>query len=178
MGKQVGFYMTLADERAFLENVRQEHGPLTAILSPSKERLEVVEALSVAGNVHKDIVICLATTLNDIIVKHYPAQGWYCVDVMNSEVIQFGRCAMKQGWLAPGRLWFDERTMTGRKSEEFCAWANRLIAWFRRSYQRTDERNCFVGPQAAGLSARGLLKLGPPMEGIPLEEAKRILGIE
>jgi hypothetical protein len=120
------------------------------------------------------------------LVSHFvETQGESYIDVMNSEVIQFSRCEMKHScygtmpdWLASGRLWFDERTMTGRKSEEFCAWANKLFAWFRRHYRRTEDRSDFVGPEAAELSARGLLKLGPSKEGIPRDVAKKILGLE
>jgi hypothetical protein len=148
------------------------------LVNVSKSSREAVGDLPPVDTVTGSLSIVRARDVADIVVSYIPQQEDYCVNMLESQVIQFRRCRPKPDWLASGRLWFDERTMTGRKSEEFCTWANKLFGWFRRHYRRTEDRSDFVGPEAAELSARGVLKLGPPKEGIPRDVAKKILGLE
>jgi hypothetical protein len=67
--------------------------------------------------------------------------------------------------------------MDGRKSDAFVKWANSLLKWVRRRYER-DAKGNYVAPNALELSKAGKLQLGPSDEPeLSLEERKRILGL-
>jgi hypothetical protein len=79
--------------------------------------------------------------------------------------------------LSGGRLWFAEQTIYVKKSDAFIKWANSLLKWIRRNYER-DARGVYVAPNALELSKAGKLQLGPSDEPeLSLEERKRILGL-
>jgi len=68
--------------------------------------------------------------------------------------------------------------MEGRKSDAFIKWANSLLKWVRRKYER-DAKGNYVASNALELSNAGKLQLGPSDEPeLSLEERKRILGIQ
>jgi hypothetical protein len=195
MGKQVQFYMTHEDEKNFLASisdlapVRLDYQTFT---EPSHMELEsFVPVGHCGGNFHpnyfRNAHLCLvnATLGTPPKVDSYPQHSYRSIDLAESEVVEFTRCKLAKGqykpsriWLSSGRLWFAEQTMHGRKSDAFIKWANSLLKWVRRHYER-DARGNYVAPNALELSKAGKLQLGPSMEPeLSLEERKRILGLQ
>jgi hypothetical protein len=180
MGKQITFFMTSEDEKDFLEAVRR-FGPVKVIHNTFADESQMeVQSLQPVGSTPNDANLSLANPTISASVKHkfYPSQSNFCVDVAESEVVQFNRCKPVNSWLANGRLWFDEKTTNGKKSAVFLKWATSLSKWVQKNYHK-DAMGHFIAPHALELSKTGRLRLGPPTEpSISLEERKRILGRE
>jgi hypothetical protein len=179
--------MTHEDEKNFLASI-SDLAPVRLVyksfVHPSA--MELGPFAPVGG--HEDGAdLCLVnTTLGTVPkVNSYPQHSYRFVDPAESEVVEFLRCKLAKGqykpsriWLSAGRLWFTEQTMDGRKSDAFIKWANSLLKWVRRHYER-DAGGNYVAPNALELSKAGKLQLGPSDEPeLSLEERKRILGIQ
>ena len=180
MGKQIRFFMTHGDEKEFLASVR-ELGPLSVIFNTftDESAMEVQSLQPVGISVYDDNLSLVNPTVGAIKYEFYPSQTYYCVDLTESEVVQFNRCKSVDSWLANGRLWFEEKTSQGRKSAAFSKWANSLLRWVRRHYEKDGSGLYYVAPQALELLKAGKLQLGPPSEPpLSLEERKRILGVQ
>lgn len=192
MGKQVQFYMTHGDEENFLASI-SDLAPVQLVYQtftePSHMELESFEPVdSREGNARgrPEAHLCLVnTTLRTPPKVDSNLQHSYCsIDPAQSEVVEFSRCGPAKGrykpsktWLSGGRLWFAEQDMGVRKSDAFIKWANSLLKWVRRNYER-DARGIYVAPNALELSKAGKLQLGPSDEPeLSLEERKRILGL-
>lgn len=187
MGKQVQFYMTHEDEKNFLASI-SDLAPVRLVRQSSTEPLHLeLESFEPIGSHEDDAHLCLVNaTLGTVPkVNSYPQHPHRFVDRNESEVVEFLRCKMEKGqykpsltWLSNGRLWFTEQTMDGRKSDAFIKWANSLLKWIRKKYER-DARGNYAAPNALELSKAGKLQLGPSDEPeLSLEERKRILGIQ
>lgn len=177
MGKQVQFYMTHEDEKNFLASI-SDLAPVRLIYKTFTVPLHM-ELQSFApvghcgGNFHPNYFqnahLCLvnATLGTPPKVNSYPQHSYRFVDPAESEVVEFLRCKLAKGhykpsqtWLSSGRLWFAEQDMGVRKSDAFVKWANSLLKWVRRTYER-DARGIYVAPNALELSKAGKLQLGP-----------------
>jgi hypothetical protein len=193
MDKQVGFYMTHEDEKNFLASI-SDLAPVRLVrqtfTDPSHLELESFEPVgSRDGNARLclEAHLCLVNTTLGAVpkVNSYPQHSYRFVDVAESEVVEFTRCELAKGrykpsqtWLSNGRLWFAEQHMLVRKSDAFVKWANSLLKWVRRNYEK-DARGNYVAPKALELSKAGKLQLGPSDEPeLSLEERKRILGLQ
>jgi hypothetical protein len=195
MGKQVQFYMTHDDEKSFLASI-SDLAPVRLIYmtftEPSHMELQSFAPVGHSGgnfhpNYFQNAHLCLvnATLGTPPKVNSSPQHSYRSVDLAESEVVEFTRCQLSQGqhkpshtWLSSGRLWFAEQTMDGRKSDAFIKWANSLLKWVRRNYER-DPKGNYVAPNALELSKAGKLQLGPSDEPeLSLEERKRILGLQ
>lgn len=189
MGKQVQFYMTHEDEKNFLASisdlapVRLVYKTFTEPLHLELESFEPVGSREGKAQAHLCLVNATLGTVPK--VNSYPQHSYRFVDPSESEVVEFLRCELAKGqykpsqtWLSNGRLWFTEQTMDGRKSDAFIKWANSLLKWVRRNYER-DAKGNYVAPNALELSKAGKLQLGPSDEPeLSLEERKRILGLK
>jgi hypothetical protein len=195
MGKQVQFYMTYEDEKNFLASI-SDLAPVRLIYQTFTEsspmELESFPPVGHSGgnfhpNFFQNAHLCLVNALlkSPPKVNSYPKHSYRFVDIAESEVVEFARCGPAKGqykpsqtWLSNGRLWFTEQTMDGRKSDGLIKWANSLLKWVRRNYER-DAKGNYVAPNALELSKAGKLQLGPSDEPeLSLEERKRILGLQ
>jgi hypothetical protein len=193
MGKQVQFYMTHEDEQNFLASIN-DLAPVRLVYKvfqdPSHMELESFEAVgSREGNASgwPEAHLCLinATLGTPPKVDSNPQHSYCSIDPSESEVVEFTRCGPAKGrykpsktWLGGGRLWFAEQDIGVRKSDAFIKWANSLLKWVRRNYER-DARGIYIAPKALELSKAGKLQLGPSDEPeLSLEERKRILGLQ
>jgi len=179
--------MTYEDEKNFLASI-SDLAPVRLVrqsfIPPS---LMDLESLAPVGSREGDADLCLVNTTlaTPPKVNSYPQQPRHYIDRHESEVVDFDRCKLAKGqykpsqtWLSSGRLWFAEQDMHVRKSDAFVKWANSLLKWVRRNYER-DARGIYVAPNALELSEAGKLLLGPSDEPeLSLEERKRILGIQ
>jgi|SRR5882724_543010 len=180
MGKQVQFYMTHEDEKNFLASI-SDLAPVRLVHLSFVDPLPMeLESFGPVVNPLVDRDLCLVNTTlgTPLKVNSYPQQPRRYVDQLESEVVEFHRCAPAKAWITNGRLWFAEQTMQVRKSDAFIRWANSLLKWVRRHNER-DARGNYVAPNALELSKAGKLQLGASMEPeLSLEERKRILGLK
>jgi hypothetical protein len=186
MGKQVQFYMTHEDEKNFLASI-SDLAPVRLIYKTftEPEHMEL-KSFEPVGNREGKARSCLeahlclvnATLGTPPKINSSPQHSYRSVDLAESEVVEFTRCEPFKARLMDGRLWFAEQTIHVRKSDAFIKWANSLLKWVRRNYER-DPRGYYVAPNALELSKAGKLQLGPSAEPeLSLEERKRILGLQ
>lgn len=112
--------------------------------------VRLAQAFNLTGEEREQFLINAAGTRKKDRLVGYPQQSSH-VDLLESEVVQFHRCEPSKTWLTNGRLWFDEQTSHGRKSDAFVKWANSLLKWVRRNYEK-DARGFYVAPNALELS--------------------------
>lgn len=180
MGKQINFFMTVEDERAFVEALKAQ-SPCVLIRNTSKHaQLSQVEGLAPLTDDPSlvDVSLVRLEDVSEVRTELIAAQQVYAVDVLNSPVVQWSRCRMMTGWLASGRLWFEESANDGKKKEAFRRWAKSVVSWPTRNYEPLNGRPYLVGPSAAKKAATGELQLGPPTRGMSSEEMRRVLGLE
>lgn len=179
MGKQVTFFMTHEDEKEFLEAVRQ-FGSIRLMrnfvsIESEKEILSLPVDVTTSD---ANLSLVNGAVGSEPRYEFFPSSRNHCIDLAESDVVQFSRCKMVNTWLLDGRLWFDEKSSRGKKSAAFLKWANSLLKWVQSNYYK-DVAGNFVGPDALKLSEASMLQLGPPITpSISLEERKRILGLQ
>lgn len=180
MGKQVNFFMTFEDECAFIGWVKAKTDCILIREVAKNGQVSRIESLVPVADEPslESALLVRVVDLEDVQMELIPTLKIYSVDALNSPVIQWTRPMMMSNWLASGRLWFEERSNQGKKSEGFRRWANSLLRWLRRNYVPLDDRPYLVGPMAERMAAAGKLKLGPPMEGIDHDVAQKILGLK
>lgn len=185
MGKQVRFYMTHEDEKNFLASI-SDLAPVRLVyqMFADPAHMELASFAPIRSRKENaplclEVHLCLVNTTlgTPPKVNSYPQQPSQ-VDKLESEVVEFHRCEPFKTRLMDGRLWFAEQDMHVRKSDAFVKWANSLLKWVRRNYER-DARGIYVAPNALELSKAGKLQLGPSLEPeLSLAERKRILGLQ
>jgi len=173
--------MTYEDEKNFLAAI-QGLAPVKLIYNTFTDEANMeVTTLQPVGSARCDTHLSLVNPRIQAPIKHqfFPSQSYHCVDLLESDVVEFSRSAPFKTWLNDGRLWFDEKSSQGKKSAEFLKWANSLLRWVRSHYEKDASGFYYVAPQALELSKAGKLQLGPSAEpSLSLEERKRILGIQ
>jgi len=186
MGKQVQFYMTYEDEKNFLASI-SDLAPVRLLYKtfkdPSCMELEFPEPLgNREGNDRRrpEAHLCLfnRTLRTPPKVNSSSQHSFRAIDLAESEVVEFQRCEPCKTELMDGRLWFAEQTIQVKKSDAFVKWANSLLKWVRRNYDR-DARGYYVAPNALELSKASKLQLGSSVEPeLSMEERKRVLGLQ
>jgi hypothetical protein len=167
MGKQLRFYMADSDEMDFIEYLRTTGD--TAILPQTSKQLvyedEFARFSDFAGrDLGEGIHLWNRTISPPPSVKHFPQQGYYCLDFMSSEVINVIRSKMSGNRLSMGRLHIEDKFLTADrrlelKSPEFEEWFIDLCRWIKqRSVQTIDGAR--VLPGASALISKGTLVTG------------------
>jgi hypothetical protein len=166
MGKQVRFYMTYEDEKEFLQALRLK-APVRLICQVFKDEsaMEMPEILPVKKDMSAFMALVNSNCSTRFNYRCVPEHKNYFFDQQNSEAIEFSRSEPRDdNRITDGRLWFQEtwyenRESEGRKSEEFCKWANSVLRWIRSHYHKREDWD-YVGPHAFKLWQEGKLKLG------------------
>ena len=162
VGKQVNFYMTADDEQKFVEFVRSDrHVAVFKSVLPTMEVTDLVELPRRGEPFWFSLCFWDKDHCPSPSSTYIKQQGHYCINEIESEVIQFHRCGLDEGRLVRGRIWAE---MTGwrredpatiiNKSEAFSAWYERLANWIKRHSTRND-RGEFVLPGAARFAEQG-----------------------
>ncbi len=163
MGRQVNFYMTHEDEQEFLGFVRST-GTI-AVFMTTQDSAELLELNELpAEDVEGAYFLCFWN--KDISphpkLKFITEQNHYCVDKMESEVVEFLRCVTIDQRLNPGRIWTEitywdlneDPPVMIRKPPAFEKWYNKLAAWLRKHGTRS-ESGYFIMPEASHFVHRG-----------------------
>lgn len=172
--------MTYEDEKNFLEAIRQFGAVMLLRNTFSMESEKGIQSLEPVGTTINEANLSVVNVAigSEIKIEFFSLSRSHCIDLAESEVVQFNRCTAIETWLVNGRLWFDEKSIQGKKSTGFLKWANSILKWIRSNYEQ-DATGNFIGPHASELSRAGKLQLGPPIKApISLAERKKILGLQ
>jgi hypothetical protein len=154
MGKQVLFYMAKSDEDAFIDYARTT-GDVAIVPQTSKVELQEelqhfsdAEGRSLGESCH----LWNRSISPRPVVKHYPQQGYYWLDFMQSEVVNVMRSKMTEHGLSMGRLHVEDKVRDANgamrsKNAEFEAWISNLFRWVKQNSVRTIDGACVL-PEA------------------------------
>lgn len=166
MGRQIALRAIGEDEEHLLAFVSSVGGRVLADISAQDaprlldDRLRMMEGRFWLAR-HADLSSVSMLPLVD--------RGWH-VDQARSPVIEFDRTGVvNEHALAIGRLYFEtgyweERTWRPR-SREFSAWADRIFAWVRKRFRRSEDGSAYEGPAASAWReavAAGEVRVVPP----------------
>ena len=163
MGKQVNFYMTQEDEAEFLEFMRSERDVCLIPDTLPTESIACMSYLPKRGETLFWFKVSLWDRNHSPPPKrrHVQEQGYWVVDELNSEVIEFSRSILSEGRLVRGRIWAEmtewqqtEPPSLVRKSKTFEKWFDKLARWIRQHATR-DENGDYVFPGAAQYESDG-----------------------
>jgi hypothetical protein len=162
MGKQIGFYMTNADEQSFIAALQAEADVVVALNHFPTPEPQVLDGLPPAGSeVGQNTNLSIYNRAIDpkLVVYEVVARGEFALDLTRSEVIQFNRCLVaSDGKLEPGRLWYDHETMRCKpKRRLFLAWAQSVFRFIKKNYHYYESNNRYFGSDAWGQFEEGHL---------------------
>jgi hypothetical protein len=168
MGKQVRFYMTRADEDAFIAALQGEADVVVTLNYPPTVELVALSPLPLAGPRIGDRNTFMAIYNRDIdpklVVREFSTRKGAALDVTRSEVIQFNRCfvASYDGKLHRGRVWYDHETMQCKpKRKVFLVWAQSVLRYIKKNYRYSTDRRAYIGPDAWAQFEAGQVALAP-----------------
>jgi hypothetical protein len=81
---------------------------------------------------------------------------FYSLDFMNSPVIEFSRCILKNGILMEGRIWAEMQILTEvdgiiSKSQHFISWYEQIAKWIKKNFKKEKDKwsgNVYIGFEA------------------------------
>ncbi len=166
MGKQIGFYMTHADEQSFIAALRTEADVVVALNHFSRQEPQVLYPLPRAGTVvahDSNLSIYNRAIHPKLVVYKVVSRGEFSLDLTRSEVVQFNRSVTRaDGKLEPGRLWHDHETMRCKpKRKAFLAWAQSVFGFIKKNYHYHKSNRRYFGPYAWTQFEKGQLTLAP-----------------
>jgi hypothetical protein len=155
MGKQIQFYMSEADEDAFISYLRTT-GDVVIVPQTSSGKLteEFRSFRELAGREFGESCHLWNRSISSVpVLKHYPDKGYYWLDFMQSEVVNVMRSKMTDNGLSMGRLHIEDKarnrdgSMTS-KSDAFQTWFSTLCRWIEgRSQRRVDGAHVLAGAE-------------------------------
>ncbi len=163
MGRQTSFYMSKDDEIEFVDYVRTADDIVIVaktsdtVLEETFQYFYELEGRPYGEGCHlwnRDISLTPA-------VDYIPEQGYYCVDSMQSEVLNPRRSKMTNQGLSMGRIHVDDRYLSDDemeslpKSEAFLQWYEQICQWVKEHSVR-KENGAFVLPGAAAMIDEGV----------------------
>lgn len=143
MGHQVNFYISPTDT-VLLERTLRKSFPLVVVHDRSASRApRVVDSLDVEEDGKPWLYLYLARPddLDELVMQHVPAQGYWALDVIKSPVIEFNRCFFNDQILRRGRVYYvdgfygSDKTWV-EKSESFRRWARSILSTTKKSLKR------------------------------------------
>jgi len=154
MGKQVNFYLIPSDI-LMLESKLREVGPLLVLHSRSDvPRPRVLESLEhmEQGKLWLYFFLVRPENLDEVVMRHVPAQGYWVVDELKSPVIQLNRSFFDGKNLRRGRIYFIERYFGENremvhKPDAFRAWAKAILDKAKRNLVK-------IGPEYIGADTK------------------------
>jgi hypothetical protein len=167
MGRQINYYMTAEDHRAFEERLRRA-GDFVAIRHKSKKPgPQAVDLSSSLDTLY--LYLVRPDDLSAVITEEIPARGEYFVRGDLSPVVEHDRCFQGDGFIRPGRLYFEEKYVSKdrrwvAKNEDFIVWARRLLRQARGFFAGRRSSFYYVSEKADAARSRGV-KLLQPWEG-------------
>jgi hypothetical protein len=155
MGKQFQVYLLPSDAVTLIETLRQKVGlRLLSSRSPRREPVEIESPiLSQVG--------CLLVPDLSVSIKldHIEKQGYWNVNTLFSEVLEFSGCHFDEKALKRGRLFYDSGFYNAEhwqeKSARFLAWAETVFRTAKKTLKRVPSLDAYVGEDAKHWRSKG-----------------------
>lgn len=162
MGKQVNFYMSADDERDFIEFVRADRNVGFFKYALPLPEIPLLEEMPTPDKPFWFSLFLWDRDRSPVPSVHFvKEQGYYVVNFIESEVIEFSRSFLDEGRLVRGRIWAemngwrqDDPATIIKKSDSFSKWFDRLAAWIKRRATRNAVGD-YMLPGAATFAAQG-----------------------
>ena len=151
MGRQICFYMTVEDEDLFM-NVARRTGEVHVLAYKTDEPMpeEFCTFRDLAGRKYGEACHLWNESISPApIFKHYVSQDFYCLDFMQSEVVNVLRSQITNGKLSMGRLHIEDRVLQAGdtmalKSQPFVDWYMDLQGWLKERAVKRKKGACVL----------------------------------
>lgn len=154
---QLNFYLTREDILEIEEYIKKKG--LFIIPQPlSREELQFSNSLTESDGkkIWSDKYLVLKENQNSVKVKYISTQNYYLVDVLDSPVVEFGNCPIKNNVMSRGRIYyvkdiFDSSGKSIDKPSEFLLAASDLIKWIKKQFKPKNSKNFSPIPNMEGI---------------------------
>lgn len=160
MGRQFQVYLLPSDANKLVERLRQEVG-LALLASRSSLQKPVEERSSVRTVAGVTRIDCLLAPDLSVSIKlnHIEKQGYWIINTLFSEVVDFSGCHFDGKELKRGRFFYDPGFYGVKgwqeKSPRFLEWAEALFRMAKRSLRRVSTLDAYVGVDAERWRSEG-----------------------
>jgi hypothetical protein len=166
MGRQIGFYTTLADDAVLARMLRKEFDCTMLAWNmsvPEKpERIARLTPIKPGHNRQGNIILIPTELLSQLKVDEYGPKYWH-INEHYSPVIVWSRSLASPTGSAAGRFWYEtSKPGNKRKSKVFTEWADRIfgkVRWLFERHPRLCQR-CLIGPDFLAQLATGMVSIG------------------
>lgn len=162
MGRQFHVYLTKDDEIDLVSALQAQFGVkiLRPVFYADEER--IVADLSELGRHPTDAQIALTALqfVPSLLFTKYP-QGHSRLDLVNSSVIEFGRCTQDGDVLRRGRFWYALDSLHGNKPKGFRVWGSAVFRFLKKQLVNLN----LSPPGYAGRQADEMLRAGQLRRG-------------
>lgn len=94
-----------------------------------------------------------------LVVKRY-SESNFAPQLGESQAIEYSRTYHGEGLMRPGRLYYTYgRGTLGMADQEFCKWADSVMAATKRMMRYEKSQGGYLAPEAAGLIAEGKVQI-------------------
>lgn len=159
MGKQIRFFMTVSDEKRFVEECINRNN----LILVSKRFINGEMAI-LGEDISEEPQIFITYPGSKINLF----DSSYVINPTSSEVIEFSRCTeMGEKILDQGRLWIEtnwrEDGVLCKKSKIIVDSYNHIVKWLKKTYRISKDNNYYIGDDAFRLySETGWkMRIGP-----------------
>jgi len=155
MGRQFQIYLLPSDTTGLVETLRREvRIRLLAIRSPGPDAVE--GELPIRTQLRLAPLKCLLAPDLSIPIQlkldYIEKQGYWIVDTLFSDVIEFSGCYFDEKTLQRGRFFYDPGFYNAEqwqeKSPEFLTWAEKVFRTAKKTLKRIPSLDAYVGQDA------------------------------
>lgn len=180
MANTLKFFMTEADEKAFLRFLAQYRLEVYPVRIPPNWK-PFLAAEEVLPDLPEDACYLAAADIGPVLVdkvKRGKDKGAWRVDEVRSPVIFFERCRMnEEGELVAGKLWaeLDVTPQTGRRDaapDRFRSLVLEVEEFFKKRFRKGDRHGFWIGPDAARRSKEGVVLRDSERHGATVQPYK------
>lgn len=167
MGKQIQFYLNEDDEDDLLKFVKSTGNVfLLPQVAESPQQKAITSFRDLNGSrLGMDSVLWNGAISAPPLITFYPVHGGcYCVDTLQSDVINVMRSKRTRATLSMGRLQIETAILTAggiveRKSNDFIKWFDKIAKWLRKSHRERHD-GAVVSIRVAAMRDQGLELVG------------------
>ena len=179
MGHQFRYYMTPKDTQE-VEQTLLSRVPLAIITRKSfSEKPRVIDSLffDESDSWPFSLALVRPEDVDQVVMRHVPAQGYWVADVLGSPIIEFDRCRLDGKTLQLARMYYVDG-LYGKddvwieKSDDFKTFAKKVFSTTKRSLARRDTN--YIGADAQAWADAGGTLVESIVNGRVFTEPARI----
>jgi hypothetical protein len=178
MGKQFQVYLLGSDAVALIQTLRQKTDVhLVASRSSDPEPVELELPLRTQEGLSREDCLLAPSLPGALKLDHISSQGYWVVNTLFSEAIEFRGCHFDERTLKRGRFFYDRGFYKKaghwqEKSPAFLKWAETVFATAKKSLTYIKGLDAYVGRDAERWHATGGLFVSLSIKGRPPVIAK------